>query len=89
MRDLSEYYGTIAVGTPPVTYNVVMDTGSSDLILATSPGKGALSTTPLYKSSASSSSKMSNSPFQITYGSGSASGTLAQDVVSIGGYAIA
>lgn len=32
----SSYYGSIAVGTPPVAFNVILDTGESLLLLCTS-----------------------------------------------------
>ncbi|KAI5481256.1 hypothetical protein MNV49_004876 [Pseudohyphozyma bogoriensis] len=84
----SEYYAQITVGTPASDFYVVVDTGSSDLILATSPCEGCESTTPLYTPSNSSTSASSGSTFSITYGSGSASGTVYTDTVSIAGYAV-
>ncbi|GAA5858526.1 hypothetical protein JCM1840_001243 [Sporobolomyces johnsonii] len=82
----SEWYGEIDVGTPPVSFQVVLDTGSSDLILAQSGCTGCAPSTPDYDPSSSSTSNASSRPFSVTYGSGSASGTLVQDVVSIANY---
>ncbi|KAL8283138.1 hypothetical protein RQP46_005916 [Phenoliferia psychrophenolica] len=87
-EDDSEFYGTISVGTPATDFNVILDTGSSDLLLATSPCTGCLTTTSLYTPSDSSTSVSSSTQFSITYGSGDAAGTLAEDTVSIGGYSV-
>ncbi|GAA6002757.1 hypothetical protein JCM10207_007660 [Rhodosporidiobolus poonsookiae] len=82
----SEWYGEIDVGTPPAGFSVVLDTGSSDLILAEPNCNGCESSTPGYDPSSSSTSSETQSSFQITYGSGSGSGELVSDVVSIANY---
>ncbi|GAA6010143.1 hypothetical protein JCM11491_005360 [Sporobolomyces phaffii] len=82
----SEWYGEIDVGTPPAGFSVVLDTGSADLILAEPNCNGCKSNTPGYSPSSSSTASSSSQNFQITYGSGSASGTLVSDVVSIANY---
>ncbi|BGP21352.1 aspartic-type endopeptidase [Rhodotorula toruloides] len=82
----SEWYGEIDVGTPASGFSVVLDTGSADLILAEPNCQGCNSATPGYSPSSSSTSSTSQSSFQITYGSGSASGALVKDSVSIGNY---
>ncbi|GAA5923054.1 pepsin-like aspartic protease [Sporobolomyces koalae] len=82
----SEWYGEIDVGTPASGFSVVLDTGSADLILAEPNCNGCKSNTPGYTPSSSSTASTSSQNFQITYGSGSASGTLVSDVVSIANY---
>lgn len=82
----SEWYGEIDVGTPASGFSVVLDTGSADLILAEPNCQGCNAATPGYAPSSSSTSSTSQSSFQITYGSGSASGALVKDQVSIGNY---
>ncbi|RDX53986.1 acid protease [Lentinus brumalis] len=37
----SSFYGSIAAGTPPISYNVILDTGSSDFCLAANDGLSA------------------------------------------------
>ncbi|GAA5858760.1 hypothetical protein JCM8547_004975 [Rhodosporidiobolus lusitaniae] len=82
----SEWYGEIDVGTPPTAFSVVLDTGSSDLILAEPDCTGCESTTPGYDPTTSSTSSTSESSFSITYGSGSGSGSLVKDTISIANY---
>jgi len=85
----SDYYGSIAVGTPPVAYQVILDTGSADLFLVSS---GCVSSScsgiPAFDSSSSSTFTSTTQPFSITYGSGSASGTLVKDVVQMAGFEV-
>ncbi|QRV94245.1 aspartyl protease [Ceratobasidium sp. AG-Ba] len=76
------YYATIQVGTPPQPYGVILDTGSSDLWLQSS--KCTSCTGKQIDPATSSSLKDSSTPFAISYGIGSARGTIATDVVSIG-----
>lgn len=83
------YYGSIAVGTPPVAYDVVLDTGSADLWLVNSQCTQNCDGFPPYNPSSSSSFANASKPFAITYGSGQASGYLAQDVVQMAGFQVA
>lgn len=90
----SSYIGTISIGTPPQTFNVVLDTGSSDLWLASSEcrscqGQGG----PTFNPSSSSSIQQPQSPtgsnaIEIEYGSGSVAGVLAEDIVSMGSFTV-
>ncbi|KAJ3488190.1 hypothetical protein NLI96_g3000 [Meripilus lineatus] len=86
------YFGTILVGTPPVNYNVILDTGSSDLWLASSQipsdSQADSSSIKTYTPSASSTSVQLNRPFDITYGSGKASGELFQETVQWAGFGV-
>ncbi|KAL0563141.1 hypothetical protein V5O48_018937, partial [Marasmius crinis-equi] len=84
----SSYYGSLAVGTPAVSYNVILDTGSSDLWLAGASfcDSSSCDRIPTFQASQSSSIKTSNTRFDITYGSGYASGTLATDNVQMAGF---
>ncbi|KAK7686753.1 hypothetical protein QCA50_010353 [Cerrena zonata] len=91
----SSYFGSIAVGTPPVPFNVILDTGSADLWLATSTsgstssssGSGQNSISFFDPTSSSSFSDLST-PFQIQYGSGAAEGTLGKDAVQFSGFQV-
>jgi cathepsin D len=83
----SSYYGSLAIGTPPVSFDVILDTGSSDLWLA---GQGCQScgSMPLYNPMQSSTFKNLSTPFHITYGSGAADGVLGSDVVQMAGFQV-
>jgi phytepsin len=94
-----QFYGTIAIGTPPQKVTVVFDTGSGEIVVK---GKGCKLTgsargvrgasggcqggTPGYESSASSSATPSFAPFYSGYGSGTASGETAYDAITAGGF---
>src|ERR1700691_1658276 len=79
----------LSVCRRPQSFNVILDTGSSDLWLASSQCTACPSGTPEFDSTKSSSfSASSNQPVTIQYGSGAVQGTLAQDTVSMGGFAV-
>ena len=82
------YYGSIAVGTPPVAYDVVLDTGSADLWLVDSQCTENCNGLPPYSPSSSSTFSNDSKAFSITYGSGQAGGYLVQDVVQMAGFQV-
>lgn len=85
----SSYYGAMTIGTPPQQFNVILDTGSSDLWLASNQCTACPSGTPEFDSTQSSSfTAANNQPVTIQYGSGAVQGTLAQDTVSMGGFTV-
>ncbi|KAG1735967.1 aspartic peptidase domain-containing protein [Suillus lakei] len=91
----SSYSGVVSIGTPPQDFDLILDTGSSDLWVATSSCSSCETLSSCtscasteFTTSKSSSFQSSGTPLQINYGSGSVQGATAQDTVSFGGFTI-
>nr|XP_033774487.1 gastricsin [Geotrypetes seraphini] len=83
------YYGEISIGTPPQNFLVLFDTGSSNLWVASTYCQSQACTNhPLYNPSQSSTYTSNQQQFSIAYGTGSLSGILGYDTVTIQNIAI-
>uniref|UniRef100_A0A0D6QWU6 Peptidase A1 domain-containing protein n=1 Tax=Araucaria cunninghamii TaxID=56994 RepID=A0A0D6QWU6_ARACU len=81
----AQYFSTIALGTPPQEFKVVLDTGSSNLWVPGSKcGSIACYLHSKYESSESKTYKKNGTEWSIRYGSGECSGYTSQDDLRIG-----
>ncbi|CAB1428657.1 unnamed protein product [Pleuronectes platessa] len=84
------YYGVISIGTPPQSFSVIFDTGSSNLwIPSVYCSSQACENHKKFNPQQSSTFKWGNQPLSIQYGTGSMTGYLASDTVQVGGISIA
>ena len=84
----SQYYGQISLGTPAQNFEVIFDTGSADLWVASSNCDSSCGSHAKYDSSKSSSYVANGAPFNITYGSGPVGGYQSIDTVNVGGVVV-
>jgi hypothetical protein len=83
------YYGPITIGTPPQSFTVIMDTGSSNLwIPSLKCTQRVCVQHDRYNSSASTSYVKNGQPLKIQYGTGSMNGFLSQDTVGLAGLSV-
>ncbi|EQC36985.1 hypothetical protein SDRG_05806 [Saprolegnia diclina VS20] len=77
----AQYFGKIELGSPGQSFNVIFDTGSSNLWV---PNR-AFGAHKHYNHSLSSSYKANGTDFHIQYGSGPVSGYFSQDTLNVAG----
>ncbi|KAL4658665.1 pepsin A-like [Arapaima gigas] len=86
--DLS-YYGSISIGTPGQSFNVIFDTGSSNLwVPSTYCSSPACTNHVQFNPDESSTFVSTNQTVSIQYGTGSMTGILGYDTVDVGGISI-
>ncbi|KAJ7141119.1 aspartic peptidase domain-containing protein [Mycena epipterygia] len=85
----SSYFGTVNIGTPPQPFNVILDTGSSDLWVADTSCSTCDRGTPLFNPQQSTSfASESSSSATISYGSGAVAGLISKESVSMGNFSL-
>lgn len=85
----AQYYGPIGLGNPPQEFNLIFDTGSSNLWV---PSRQCNSFACLlhkrYDSTKSTTFKANATDFQIRYGTGAVEGFISTDDMTVGGLTI-
>lgn len=87
----AQYYGNITIGTPPQSFRVVFDTGSSDLWVPSDRcpvDSAACRAHDRYNCTGSRTYTKHDQPFLISYGSGNIIGRVSRDVVALGEYRV-
>jgi hypothetical protein len=83
------YFGKVEVGTPPRSFKVLFDTGSSNFWLPSVRCEDkACVAHERYDSSLSSTYKANGSTFAIQYGTGALTGIISSDNINIGGLVV-
>jgi len=85
-----DYYGVVSIGTPAQKFNLLFDTGSSDLWVPSIQCTTSSSCLnhKKFDGSKSSTYKAGTKPFSIQYGTGSMTGIVSQDVVNVAGLSV-
>ncbi|XP_078277168.1 gastricsin-like [Rhinoraja longicauda] len=85
----SFYYGSISVGSPPQSFTVLFDTGSSNLwVPSVYCNSAPCGNHARFNPSRSSTYRSSRQTFSFSYGSGSLSGFFGYDTVNVAGISI-
>jgi len=87
----AQYYGPMELGTPPQTFQVIFDTGSSNTWVPSAKCpiyEVACRLHTRYHSEKSSTYKENGTDFEIRYGSGSMSGFLSSDSCCVAGVCV-
>jgi len=83
----AQYYGPVSVGSPGKQFQVIFDTGSSNLWIPSKSCKNC-GFKPKYDHSKSSTYVQNGSVFNIQYGSGPVAGFMSEDSVILGGQTV-
>jgi len=85
----AQYFADIGLGTPPQSFKVILDTGSSNLWVPSSECSSiACYLHSKYANSDSISYHPNGTDFAITYGSGSVEGFISEDTLQLAGLTI-
>jgi len=84
----AEYYGEVEIGSPPQKFQVIYDTGSSNLWVPSKACTNCKKQGASYDSSKSSKYVKDGQSFFLAYGTGNCKGFLSQDDVTMAGLTI-
>jgi len=84
----TEYYGEVDIGTPPQKFQVIYDTGSSNLWVPSKGCSNCKSGSSRYDSGSSTTYVKDGQSFQLQYGTGSCNGFISKDDITMGGLTI-
>jgi len=83
------YLATVQIGSPPRDFSILMDSGSADLWVGAedcqSEEGGGCGNHQFLGPESSTSFEVSNTDFQITYGTGAVSGKIVRDNINVAG----
>merc|ERR550532_1932573 len=79
----AQYWGSVQIGTPAKTFQVLFDTGSSNLWVPASNCTNCKSSAAKYDPSASSTYHANGTAFKIQYGTGAMNGFVVNDVLQV------
>ncbi|KAL3673137.1 hypothetical protein V7S43_002432 [Phytophthora oleae] len=82
--DQMQFFGSIGVGSPPQRFQVIFDTGSSDIWLPETTCADCAGSRR-YHAAVSRSHEPLNEPFRLEYGSGNATGRIVREQISLFG----
>jgi cathepsin E len=82
--DQMQFFGSIGVGSPPQHFQVIFDTGSSDIWLPETKCNDCAGSRR-YHAAISRSHEALDEPFRLEYGSGNASGRVVREQISLFG----
>ena len=83
----TQYFVEATIGTPPQTFTVIPDTGSSNLwVYSKQCGKYVCTKHNQFDHDSSTTYESDGSAFDISYGSGSVDGTVSYDTAALGDY---
>lgn len=84
----SEYFGEVAIGSPSQKFQVIYDTGSSNLWVPSKSCTNCKHGSAAYDSTKSTTFTKDGQSFALQYGTGSCTGFISQDTVELGGLTI-
>ena len=84
----AQYYGPISIGTPGQTFQVIYDTGSSNLWIPAFNCSLSCGLKPRFQPTQSSTYKANGTIFSVMYGSGPCSGFESDDTITLGSQSV-